>query len=236
MARKTSANIPRILFIDLLRTLAILMMIAFHTAFDLQELHRWNIDVFSGGWDLLRIATGTLFIGLTGLSTHFSKHPYKRAGRILAAAALVSVATFVWDPETYVRFGILHLIGVTVLVLPLLKRLGAANIVLGIVIILAGNAWSGMIVNTHMLLPFGFLPPMFSTLDYYPLLPWSGVAMIGYGIGSLVNISQSTKQKTKNPKPAMHLLTLPGRHALAIYLVHQPVIIILLGLMFRTNH
>jgi len=230
----------RILWLDLLRTLAILMMITFHTAFDLQGLHGWNINVFSGGWDVLRIATGTLFIGLSGFSTHFSRHPYKRAVKILAAAALVSMATYVWDPETYIRFGILHLIGVTMLVIPLLKRFGMWNILLGIGIVLTGNAYAGTIVDTHLLLPFGFLPPMFSTLDYYPLLPWSGVAMIGYGIGfqlDLIAHQANPNHQSVSARPSRdgslitNILSLPGRHALTIYLLHQPVIIAALFLM-----
>lgn len=221
----------RILWLDLLRTLAILMMIVFHTAFDLQEFHGWDIDVFSGAWDILRIATGTLFIGLSGLSTHYTRHPYKRAGRILAAAAFVSIATFVWDPETFVRFGILHLIGVSVLLLPVLNKFGMWNIAFGAAVVTIGNLFTGTIADTHLLIPFGFLPPMFATLDYYPLLPWSGIAMIGYGIGFAINMDRQKIPKTRNQKAITTILSFPGRHALGIYLLHQPVIIAILDII-----
>lgn len=225
----------RILWIDLARSLAIILMIVFHTAFDLQTLYGWNIDVFHGGWNGMRIFTASLFLGLAGISTHFTRHPYKRAGRIAMAAAAVTLATFLWDPETYVRFGILHCIAVSVVLLPLLSKLQLLHIPLGILIMIAGNLFTDTTVNTSLLLPFGFTPPLFTTLDYYPLLPWFGVTLIGYGIGFL--LSQNTHQSplvahhsplTANRSQLTALLTFPGRHALIIYLLHQPILIMIL--------
>ena len=68
----------RDLRIDLLRTLAITLMVFYHLAYDLVTFAGWELDVFSGGWKMLARASLTLFLILSGMSqalSHKAKGP-----------------------------------------------------------------------------------------------------------------------------------------------------------------
>ena len=142
--------------IDAARTLAIGMMVAYHLAWDLWWLTPdIDIDPFGGWLRALQVCTGSSFLFITGVSaalvhqrmvaagvpmaTRLRRH-WRRALQVLAAGALVTVATFVaLGSEDYVRFGILQCIGTVMLLLPLLARLGPVlNIAFAVPVILVG--------------------------------------------------------------------------------------------------
>lgn len=228
---------PRYPELDLLRTVAIAAMVAYHAAYDLAVFHHWDIDVFDGGWRLMARATATLFLLLVGVSYVVSRkrsalqpvrwrRQWRRAGILLAAASLVSLATWVADPETYVRFGILHLIGVSAVFLPAFERFGTKNAVIGLFVLLLGPLVHGTRVATSWLLPLGFMPQGFTTVDYFPLFPWFGVILLGMGIGHLVYVRLG--RTPDHGKSVPRFLRWPGKHSLLIYLLHQPLLIGLL--------
>ena len=70
--------------------------------------------------------------------------------------------------------------------------------------------------------------------DYMPLFPWLGVFLIGCVIGRLCYKDKKTlfagrgKVMTAVSRPVEFI----GRHSLIIYLVHQPVVYIVLLLIF----
>lgn len=220
--------------IDLLRSLALLFMAAYHAAYDLRMFHGWDIGIFSGGWWLLARSTATLFLLLVGISFTISwdrafrrgkrSKTLKRVSRIGGAALLVSAATFLFDPETFVRFGILHLIAVSALLQPFFVRWKEANILIGIFLIAIGHLLQGATIRSALLLPLGIPYPGFVTVDYFPLLPWFGVALIGMGLGYLLYVRfpgwRNGLLATKIP-----VVEFVSRHALAIYLIHQPLLI-----------
>jgi uncharacterized membrane protein len=229
----------RYIELDILRTTAILGMVVYHTAYDLQSFYGWNIEVFSGGWKLMQLATASLFLLLVGITSSFSnRHPFKRFLRIGAAALLVSVVTFLIDPETYVRFGILHLIAVSALLVPVLvlvpARLRAWLIVPGILLIFSGPSVSSIPPIPYLLLPLGIRPEHFTTVDYFPLIPWFGVILIGYGMGYLLyNRFANGRMLLVEAKKlrSYEAISWPGRHSLLLYLIHQPVIIGILWIL-----
>ncbi len=199
--------------LDLLRTFAILGMIIYHTAFDLAVFYGWDIDVLHGGWRLFARGVATLFLLLVGISfvISWNRNPsyikqIRRAGIVLGCAMLITLVTYIAVGDQYVRFGILHLIGTSALILPLFVRLGSWNLFLGIALIIAGQ-W----------VP----PPSFSSVDYFPPLPWLGVILIGMGMGNWVYIHHAYNIR----HTPYNILTLPGRYSLWIYMMHQPIII-----------
>lgn len=227
--------------LDLLRTVAILCMVAYHGAYDLAFFHYWDIPVMDGGWHVFQVCTASLFLLLVGAGFAVGskgkaddalwRAQRKRFLRIGAAALLVSVATWIFDSHTYVRFGVLHLIAVSALLLPLARRLGTYAIVAGI----AGIIFAGILRPTEALQPLamilGLPPPGFLSADYFPLLPWFGVILIGYGLGHAFYAS-STDWRLAAFDHIPAPVTWPGKHSLAIYLVHQPILLAILSLIF----
>ena len=129
-------TISRYWEIDLVRGIAILMMILFHTVFDLYFFRILPIDIFSGFWRYFAFSTASLFLLIVGISLTIShartaltksgyqlalKFVYRGAG-IFLLGLLVTVCTWLFLKEDYIVFGILHLIGISVMISPLFFR------------------------------------------------------------------------------------------------------------------
>jgi uncharacterized membrane protein len=240
---------PRFPEIDIVRGIAILMMILFHTIFDLSFFGIAAINVVTGFWRYFTLTTASLFLCIVGISLVVSharsatklegfalakKYLFRGAG-IFALGLMVTVATWWYLHEGFVIFGILHLIGVSVMLSPLFFRFGKYNILIGLLFI-AGGAVINTIQAPIWLLPLGAYPPSFASVDYTPIIPWFGVVLGGIGIGEFL-YAGGVRRFTMPGVP--ELIAGPfaflGRHSLVIYLVHQPVIIILLGAMTGTK-
>ena len=81
-----------------------------------------------------------------------------------------------------------------------------------------------------LLLPFGLHSATFWSVDYTPIFPWFGVVLVGLGIGEFL-YGNGMRHFTMPDLPDVFVrpLSFLGRHSLLIYIVHQPVIILLLG-------
>ncbi len=215
-------------------------MIAYHIAYDLGVLYGWNITVFEGGWLLLARATASLFLLLTGASFAISTSrtpkghlPFKQMRRfcIIGGGALaVSLATYIIDPYLFVRFGILHLIALSSLALLIFRPMKEWTIPLGIAII-CGAQWIQPVRESSWIkLIAGWHTPTFASMDYFPLFPWFGIILIGYGAGHFAYVRKTSwHADMRFPMPS--IIPWMSKHALFLYLAHQPVIIGLLWLL-----
>ena len=239
----------RFIEIDAARGIAILMMVLFHTLFDISFFSIALVNVSTGFWRYFAYATATLFLLIVGVSLVVS---HDRAGAKLSGSALtkkfllrgagifslgllVTAATWLYLGEGFIIFGILHLIGVSVMLSPLFFRFRKYNLITGSGCILAGFFLTG-VSGPWWLLPFGIHPAGFTSVDYTPLFPWFGVVLIGMGIGDFLytgGVRQFVVPRLPDifSRPFAFL----GRHSLLIYLVHQPIIILLLGMVTGTN-
>lgn len=225
--------------VDLLRTIAILGMVVYHIAFDLQEFYGFDINVFSGPWKTLARATAILFLLLVGVSFYLSaerKHnnirlifqgALKRAAILFFFAYVITLVTYFWAPDEYIRFGILHLIATSLLFLPFFVHFGVWNALIGLFCLALGPVFSSMQTIHSNLLIFGITPPGFQSLDYFPLFPWFGVVLLGFALGKLLYGKEQNLRIVSLPLA----LTMPGRISLAIYMLHQPVILGILWLL-----
>lgn len=237
----------RYIELDLLRTAAVLGMLIYHTAFDLQSMFGVDIDVLHGPWKVFQELIATTFLLLVGISfaISFDRTPaakrqmkFLRRGLIVLGCAMaVTGATYYSDPSTYIRFGVLHLIGVSIFLLPLVARMKHWHLEMAAVIIVAHQWVSYIRLPTSFLLPLGLRYTGFRTLDYFPLIPWFGVMVIGYVIGQRCYVEHLTWRKhlpllLQTESQKLKTLTIPGRYALMIYMIHQPVIVLILWMIF----
>ena len=70
--------------------------------------------------------------------------------------------------------------------------------------------------------------------DWYPLLPWIGASLVGVAIGAVLYPAGERgpwlRRLVRAPRGTVPAGA-PGRHSLSIYLVHQPVLIVLLAMI-----
>ena len=242
-------GVSRLWEIDCTRGIAILMMIVYHTVFDLSFFAIYPVDATTGFWRYFAYCTASLFLLVVGVSLVVSharaattlaglplaKKFVLRGAGIFSLGLLVTFATWVYLEQGFVVFGILHLIGVSVALSPLFFRFGRWNLVTGIGCIVAAPVITGM-SGPAFLLPLGIMPPGFTSVDYTPLFPWLGMVLIGLGLGSIL-YAGGIRQFSLCPLPDFFVvpLTFLGRHSLLIYLAHQPLIILLLALATGTQ-
>ena len=235
--------------IDATRGIAILMMVLFHTVFDLNFFMILPVNISTGFWRWFAMATASLFLLVVGISLVVSrarsaaklsgfaltkKFLFRGAG-IFALGLLVTLATWLYLHEGFILFGILHLIGVSVILSVLFFRFGKYNILLGLLFI-AGGFFIGTLQGPVWLLPLGIYPSSFTSVDYTPLIPWFGVVLAGLGVGEFL-YSGGVRQFTVPhlPDRIVQPLSFLGRYSLVIYLVHQPIIILLLAAVTGTK-
>jgi uncharacterized membrane protein len=233
----------RIWEIDFLRGLSIILMIFYHLGYDLNVFCGINrilgigINIFTPGFNIAQFFFAGVFIVLCGTSSTLSRSNTRRALKILAVAVVISVVTYIYSPSEAIFFGILHCLGVCILVYGLtLEKAGALTCGAVGVIILGGSvalsaAMRNVTVSFNWLLPLGIHRVPYAALDYFPLLPWAGIYMTGVVLGKTVYATRRSLLPGRWPET---FINVAGRHALLIYVIHQPILLAalyLLGLM-----
>lgn len=237
----------RYAFLDELRGFLVLCMIIYHgllsiysilgikTADTLFEFFTPAVPFFAGA-----------FITLSGMMCGFSHSNLLRGVKCLAIATVITVVT-VWGSNYFediaIRFGILHLLGASMIFCGLfdfaLKRVNrwiglAVAIALFIVFYGVPTDYPDLVgirdvipiewYFKDFLYPLGITAPDFFSADYFPLLPWMFLFIAGYFLFKFGFVQRHPKFfKPKRIKPLGFL----GRHALVIYVVHQPIIYLL---------
>ncbi|MFL6058213.1 MAG: heparan-alpha-glucosaminide N-acetyltransferase [Rubrobacteraceae bacterium] len=230
---------------DAARGVAIAMMVVYHLMYDLDYFGGYDIEATSGFWARFADATAGTFLFLVGVSLaiSYSRASAARPGRSLfgkyllrgiriLAYGMALTVVFVVFGMGVVAFGILHLIGVSIILAYPLLRYRYANLFLGLSIIVVGVYMriEGFSSESPWLLPFGVVPENLVMPDYRPLLPWFGVVLLGLFAGNALygNGRRPALFADKAPVATKPLLPL-GRNSLFIYLVHQPILILLLA-------
>ena len=229
--------------VDAARGVAIIMMIVYHTTYDLDTLGGYDVQSTTGYWALFADLTAGLFLLLVGVSLAISRArtslmgwrlfgKYLARGLRILAYGVVLTLVFLALGMGVVAFGILHLIGISIILAYPFLRLRLTNLVLGTLIFVVGQyiLAQGLDSQSFWLLPFGIVPEGVIMPDYRPLLPWFGVVLIGLFFGNVVYGDGRRPAALGDKAPMLaRPLPPPGRNSLFIYLIHQPIIIALLA-------
>lgn len=234
---------PRLWEIDVLRGLAVVAMIFFHFMWDLSFLRLSGVPIYSEGWQAFARGIGTTFMFVMGLSLTLDtarlldnprellKRHLRRGLIILACGMAVTVGTLLFVQSSYVRFGILHLAGTSiVLAYPFNRTKPWVSAVVGVIVIALGPVVAAMPATSEWLVPLGIYPKSIDMVDYYPLIPWFGVVLLGIAAGKWLypNGARVFALPDLGGNPISKALRFLGRNSLAVYLIHQPVLIGLL--------
>jgi len=217
--------------VDAWRGVGLCLMIAYHFTFDLAFFKvvaiDFNHDPF---WLALRDLIVTWFLLLVGVSlvlaqrAHASPHAvWRRIALIVFCALLVTAASYVMFPQTFITFGILHCIAVASVLARPLVRFPRVALVLGVAIIVAGATLEFPLFDARWLNWVGLMTHKPPTEDYVPLFPWLGVVLVGVAAGArIVDRERATLASLGHFAPRW--LAWLGRHSLLVYMAHQPIL------------
>ncbi|MDP3136409.1 MAG: heparan-alpha-glucosaminide N-acetyltransferase [Burkholderiaceae bacterium] len=234
--------------LDALRGLAVVWMTIYHFCFDLNHFgylqQNFLADPF---WTLQRTAIVSLFLFCAGMGQAAAQMQtrgpapfWRRWAQIAGCALLVSAASWVMFPASFIYFGVLHAIAAMLLIVQALGRWGQRH-ALGLAVLatallllpLAAPALlapSGLqeLFDSRALNWLGWISRKPFTEDYVPLLPWAGVMVWGLLVGQLVLRNPPGWLEAPVPGAGRPLVWL-GRRSLGWYMLHQPVLIGLLA-------
>ena len=212
--------------LDAWRTLAIVLMTAYHFLYDLYIFGVISADqLFSAPLNVLERFICCSFILLAGASARFSRNNLRHGLVVLGAGLVVEIGAAVAGQT--IRFGVLMLLGSSMVLWHFLgkglQRLPGWSVAAGSgILFFAARWWTGRTaVSVPWLYPLGFISPGFYSADYFPLLPWFFLFLTGTALGGWCLAHRENRLLTVS---LPRVLIWPGRHSLIIYVLHQPVL------------
>ncbi|WP_350342898.1 heparan-alpha-glucosaminide N-acetyltransferase [Proteinivorax tanatarense] len=212
----------RIWELDFLRVLAIGLMITFHIVYDLNAFTEVNINL-DGLWYWVGKVSALTFIVVSGISSGLGKNSIKRGISVFGYGMIITVVTYVLMPDNFVVFGILHLLGIGMILSPVFHKINKwALLILSLVLISLNLLVENILIDTPYFLAVGIRSYGFKSIDYYPLIPYLGVFMFGVFIYQIFYFKRKSAFKySLNNK----YITWISQNSLKIYLLHQPIIL-----------
>jgi uncharacterized membrane protein len=235
----------RIEVLDLARGLALFAMASYHFSWDLELFGYLDPGTSTHGPLKLyaRLIAGS-FLFLAGVSLMLAHGNgirraafLKRVAMVAGAAALITLATFFATPDSFIHFGILHAIAASsVLGLAFLRLPALLTVLTGVICIALPEFYRHEAFNPVWLSWIGLFTVPPRSNDFVPLMPWLGPFLIGMGLTKAA-VAQGLTQRLAAVKsgssPAARATRFCGRHSLAFYLVHQPVLLTLVWVAWQ---
>ncbi|GGK18373.1 heparan-alpha-glucosaminide N-acetyltransferase [Salinarimonas ramus] len=230
------AGRERFAAVDAARGVALVAMIVYHFAWDLWFYGLVAVEVpFDPAWRAFARTIASSFLILVGVGLVLASDAgldarayLRRLAKIAGAAALVTAATFVAFPDSFIFFGILHMIAVgSVLALPFLRLHPALTVLAAAAVLAAPFLYASPAFDTRWLAWIGFFETAPDTNDFEPVFPWLSAVLAGVALGRVL-----LDTRLRPRLAAIRLdgrlgrgLVAMGRWSLVIYLLHQPILL-----------
>jgi uncharacterized membrane protein len=217
----------RSLILDVLRGFTVVLMIIFHFSFDLDYFGFISIDIVHHPfWYFFPRLIVFNFLLATGMSLTLVhqknvkwKSFFKRLALLIFWAAIISGTTYFMFPDSWIYFGTLHAIAViSCLSLPFLQ-FPKISVAIAAALFIPS-------IFFDVTIPWYSLPH--SSWDYISPFPWLGASLLG-----IFAVHKGMQNIQLKHSPLANLLKFLGQHSLVIYLIHQPILFGLLGLVAK---
>ena len=246
--KSTRAQSFRIHFFDVARGLCVISMVVFHFCYDLKYLSGFNLIWFQGiAQNVWRCSISWTFLFISGIMCALSKNNFRRAIQYGVVALLVWAVTTIAAVDKPISFGIIFCIFACTLVAALAEKAGIAaeGPVAAVVLFLAFLCLQGIqtgqlnilgakvivpkgLYSTECLAWLGFPGPKFASGDYYPLLPYLFDYLAGSAMGRWFRGNGWPNWMSGIRFTPLEWI---GRHALLIYVLHQPILLAITALI-----
>ncbi|EJL54507.1 putative membrane protein [Rhizobium sp. CF122] len=242
-ATETYASVkpPRIGLLDTARGVALMAMATYHFTWDMEFMGYLTPGTAETGWlKLYARAIASTFLFIVGVSLVLANTPeirwrtfWKRFAMIAAAALAISVVTRFVFPNEWIFFGILHciaalsLLGLVFLRLPLPVTIVVTAVVTAAWAVdtwIAPDLLRSPIFNPRYLAWIGLAEMPQRSNDYVPIFPWAVPFLLGM-TATLLAMGTGLLERLARVGTGSSLPAKAGRHSLAFYLIHQPVLI-----------
>lgn len=232
-------NHNRIEMLDLARGLALVAMTIFHFGFDLELLGIKDPGyIAQPHWKYFARAIASSFLFLTGFSLYLAHaHSIRWQGwairlvKIIAAALIITIATYFATPDQYIFFGILHAIAfASVAGLLFLRVPWPLVIIIAIGVFSLRYFGRTDVLNAPYWYWTGLSAINPNSSDYVPVFPWFSAPLLGIAFAQVCERMNwleilSRPKLTQTPSRFLKFL---GRNSLVYYLLHQPVMLALM--------
>ena len=236
-APQTGSRLGRL---DIARGFALIAMAIYHFGWDLEFFgYLVQGSASQGWWRIFARCIASSFLFLVGFSLVLAHsrairwRPFlKRLLQVVVAAAAITLLTWLFMPQGFIFFGILHQIALASLLGLLFLRMPVwLTIPLAALVIATPYYFRAEFFNHPALWWVGLSTVNPVSNDYVPLFPWFGAVLLGMAAARLMQATGLLRLLQGGIKPQWleRGLIFIGRHSLIFYLVHQPILI---GLMF----
>ena len=225
----------RIWEIDFLRGIAFICMVYDHAVYDLNYMFGVRTNFFWGYDDIIGDFSAITFMILCGISANFSKSNLKRGLIVFASALLLTAGTALADRLLKTRliivFGILHFLGLAMIISHFVKRLPIwVTAILAVTAWFIGQFFLTVRLDTNIFCMFGLYSRNFYSSDYYPLFPYLAFVFLGIIIGKLIyKEKKSIFPFAIGPNP----ISFFGKHSFILYFIHQPIVFAVLFVIVK---
>jgi uncharacterized membrane protein len=224
----------RIWELDALRGLCVIGMVIVHLIYNAAELFGMISGELPSLFTFVQNTGGIAFLLISGICATLGSRSLRRGVLVFCCGMALTVITAAGTRlgfcgrEMIIWFGTLHCLGMCMIFWQGVK--GCSSLILGILsifIILFGWWIQHIPVPFPWLIPLGLATPRFVSPDYFPLAPNFGYFLLGAVIGrTLYRYKESLLPKVDTHRFPVSFLQYCGTHSLAIYLLHQPVLLV----------
>ncbi len=236
----------RVHIFDAARGFSVVSMVLFHYCYDLKFISGVPLEWFAPPLqDIWRASISWAFLFIAGCMCAHSRGNLRRGGIYMAFALLIFVVTTIAAVDVPISFGIIFCMAACTLLEWVLEKMRlspngyAAAVILFVVFLLLLGVPQGRVgvaglsvavpralYGSDYLSWLGFPGPTFASGDYYPLIPYFFMYLTGTACGRhWKQLGYPTWAYGKICRP----LEFIGRHALEVYVLHQPLLLLLTG-------
>lgn len=247
----------RLHFIDEYRGFWLINMIIYHGIWDLVYIFGCNWQWYKSDMAFFwQQSICWSFIFISGFCWQMGRNKLKNGLQVFGAGIVITLATLIFMPDSRVIFGVLTLLGASMLLMiPCDVVFRKINPWIGIIICFVlflfiypvNDGYLGIgsieiiqlpreLYSSWLTTYLGFPEPGFWSTDYFSLLPWFFLYAVGYFAYRVVFKGEEHKQVVAIQRMLEKSVCSPlgwiGRNSLVIYMLHQPVVYGLLYLWF----
>ena len=237
--------------LDEVRGIAYISMVIYHLYFDIAFVYGTDlpyvVDIIMKWFQPLIAGT---FIFVAGISSNYSSDNFKRGTKYFFLAMILTFVTSAVMPSEVIVFGVLHFLGISALIYGFIgKFTEKIPCIVGMIVFILLYAvtlnvplgymgFEGIftlrlptaLYEPKLLFPLGFPSRDFFSGDYFPLIPHFFLFLAGASYGTRLKAGRAAKGIYMT---RFNSLAFIGRHGLWIYMLHQPVIMVILELIYK---